>query len=291
MTASDPALQAGPSDAAAAAAVFRRLHPDQYLSRFLARGYRPDGRKLAASRAASVNAGSIATADGSALVRLGDTTVVCGIKAEVAEPDSARPNEGFIVPNIDLPALCSPKFKPGPPGDEAQTLSSWLYELLISSQTVPLDSLCISPGRAAWALYIDVVCINYDGNAFDAAVLAAMAALRDTRLPRANVDDDGQVVCTAKRHPLKLGPMPLTASFGIFTNQLLPDPTAFETPLLRTRITLALDPATKEGRLVKHAGLASVAGGAAAKGASGVEVLRQAWKLSEARVDELARLL
>ena len=30
-------------------------------------------------------------------------------------------------------------------------------------------------------LYIDVVCINYDGNAFDAAVMAVMAALRNSK--------------------------------------------------------------------------------------------------------------
>jgi exosome complex RNA-binding protein Rrp42 (RNase PH superfamily) len=40
--------------------------------------------------------GSVSTADGSALIRMGETTMVCGIKAEIAEPDSARPNEGFI---------------------------------------------------------------------------------------------------------------------------------------------------------------------------------------------------
>lgn len=91
--------------------------------------------------------GSVSTADGSALIRMGETTMVCGIKAEIAEPDSARPNEGFIseslsfisqvtaeyiVPNIDLPALCSPKFKPGPPVEEAQVYSNQLYDLLIS---------------------------------------------------------------------------------------------------------------------------------------------------------------
>jgi ribonuclease PH len=40
--------------------------------------------------------GSISTADGSALVRLGDTTIVCGVKAEIAEPDLDRPGEGFL---------------------------------------------------------------------------------------------------------------------------------------------------------------------------------------------------
>jgi exosome complex RNA-binding protein Rrp42 (RNase PH superfamily) len=40
--------------------------------------------------------GSISTANGSALVRLGDTTVVCGVKAEIAEPDIDHPNDGFL---------------------------------------------------------------------------------------------------------------------------------------------------------------------------------------------------
>jgi exosome complex RNA-binding protein Rrp42 (RNase PH superfamily) len=40
--------------------------------------------------------GSISTANGSALVRMGETTIVCGIKAEIAEPNMATPNEGFI---------------------------------------------------------------------------------------------------------------------------------------------------------------------------------------------------
>ena len=103
-------------------------------------------------------AGSISTADGSALVRIGATTVVCGVKAEIAEPELDRPAEGFLgasctpffspstlvhvvgsqprlaraVPNLDLPAICSPKFKPGPPTDEAQVLSDRLNEVLVS---------------------------------------------------------------------------------------------------------------------------------------------------------------
>ena len=42
---------------------------------------------------------------------------------------------------------------------------------------LPLDTLCIASGRAAWCLYIDATCLNYDGNAFDAALVAIMAAL------------------------------------------------------------------------------------------------------------------
>lgn len=40
--------------------------------------------------------GSISTANGSALVRIGETTVVCGVKAEIAEPDLDAPSKGFL---------------------------------------------------------------------------------------------------------------------------------------------------------------------------------------------------
>ncbi len=40
--------------------------------------------------------GSISTADGSALVRMGNTTVICGVKAEIAEPDLDSEEEGFL---------------------------------------------------------------------------------------------------------------------------------------------------------------------------------------------------
>jgi hypothetical protein len=40
--------------------------------------------------------------------------------------------------------------------------------------------LCIHPERAAWVLYVDATCINYDGNAFDAALIAMVAALKNS---------------------------------------------------------------------------------------------------------------
>jgi exosome complex component RRP43 len=151
---------------------------------------------------------------------MGATTVVCGVKAEIAEPELDRESEGFLgvyfflqcpsgrwnvlipippVPNLDLPAMCSPKFKPGPPSEEAQVLSDRLNQVLIScvpsqymytakiekqnvcrSNLLPLSSLCIHPGKSAWVLYVDATCINYDGNAFDATLLAMVAALRNS---------------------------------------------------------------------------------------------------------------
>jgi exosome complex component RRP43 len=36
--------------------------------------------------------------------------------------------------------------------------------------------------QAAWVLYADIVCLNYDGNVFDAALLALVSALKSSEL-------------------------------------------------------------------------------------------------------------
>ncbi|KAG7093557.1 hypothetical protein E1B28_007227 [Marasmius oreades] len=233
------------------AAIFQRLHPRVYLERFLAEGIRPDGRTEAEWRTVDINIGSISTANGSALIRMGGTTIVCGVKAEIAEPELDRPNEGFLVPNLDLPAICSSKFKPGPPSEEAQILSERLNDVLVASNILSLSSLCIHPGQSVWVLYVDATCINYDGNAFDAAVLAMVCALRDTILPQATYDEvTGRTTCSPihsnSKPGLKLklneGSIPIGLSFGVFGGtRILADPTSFEEPLLDTSVSIVID--------------------------------------------------
>lgn len=108
---------------------------------------------------------------------------------------------------------------------------------------LPTKRLLIQRGKAAWALYIDVVCINYDGNPFDAIVLAVMAALKHGKhvlvsqwslltisaatvtLPEANFDDDaGETVCSRSSVvslEYSLRKLPLACSFAIF-EELVP---------------------------------------------------------------------
>jgi exosome complex RNA-binding protein Rrp42 (RNase PH superfamily) len=50
-----------------------------------------------------------------------------------------------------------------------------------SSKFLPLSSLCIHPGKSCWVLYVDATCINYDGNALDAALIAMVAALKNSQ--------------------------------------------------------------------------------------------------------------
>lgn len=61
----------------------------------------------------------------------------------------------FLVPNLDLPAICSPRFKPGPPAEEAQVLSDRLNEILVRCA---LPSLFLFP-----IVILNLWYWNYDG--------------------------------------------------------------------------------------------------------------------------------
>lgn len=58
----------------------RVIHPVKYYRDYLNYDLRPDGRDLRKFRPVVINVDSIGTADGSAIVKIGNTTVVCGIK-------------------------------------------------------------------------------------------------------------------------------------------------------------------------------------------------------------------
>lgn len=56
----------------------------------------------------------------------------------MAKPKVEEPDQGFIVPNVELPPLCSSHFRPGPPSDIAQSASSYIDELINNSNCINL---------------------------------------------------------------------------------------------------------------------------------------------------------
>ncbi|KAJ3146572.1 hypothetical protein HDU86_008452 [Geranomyces michiganensis] len=223
---------------------FQKIHPAEFHRRFLSQGVRADGRPLHKFRKAKISLGPVSTANGSAMVRLGDTTVICGIKAEVAEPDPALPRSGFIVPNLDLPPLCSPNYRPGPPCELAQTVSEYIDQVIKSCDLVNPETLCIEPGHAVWVLYVDIVCLNHGGNVVDAALTALAAALKHTRLPTATFYESESTVRVTDTYtiPLTVNRTLIPITFGVFdATVVIADPTAEEEAHLSTTLTFVLD--------------------------------------------------
>lgn len=62
----------------------------------------------------------------------------------------------------------------------------------IFSKVFDLKQLCIVKGKHCWALFVDVLILESDGNTLDAAVIAARAALSATKLPGVSVEEDAE---------------------------------------------------------------------------------------------------
>ncbi|XP_013792602.1 exosome complex component RRP43-like [Limulus polyphemus] len=174
---------------------------------------RSDGRDCWKTRRTIINVGSIGTAYGSALVRRGKTTIVCGVKGELANSRPENPGDGFLVVNLDLPPLCCPLFKPGPPSEQSQSISQFLNDIVTSSGCVVLSDLSIE-GQLVWCLFVDIICLEYDGNVIDAAVLAMLAALTNTKLPKITVsNDNGEIKVSEALEILAVKSQPVTTTF------------------------------------------------------------------------------
>lgn len=293
---------------------FAKLSPHPYLLANLEPSddstppARSNGRAPLEVRKPTVNLSSLSHAHGSALVRTGDTTVICGIRGETILTDhipnfrasntqTELADYDLLVPNIELATGSTPQFLPGgPPTTLAQTLSTRIYSLLHSSQLLRAEDLRIWHKRPAeapisgdeeeegkeanegeeyvvgyWVLYIDLFFISFDGNPFDAAWAATVAALRDTKLPQARYDPDREMIVCSRKDPrsLTVETMPIACTAVIFTGKetkdqpadgkfwLLADPDTLEESLCAETVTIVIDCAGSSRRILsisKHGG-------------------------------------
>ncbi|KAI1365398.1 exosome complex exonuclease RRP43 [Xylaria arbuscula] len=321
-------------------ATFAKLSPHPYLLANLqpsdpssTPSSRTNGRQPTQARPPAINTSSLTHAHGSAVVRTGDTTVICGVRGETlttSQIPNYRPSSNdddgdsnnrtapsasadelrdydLLVPNIELATGCAPNFLPSvPPTTLAQTLSTRVYSLLHSSGVLNAEDLRIYhhhhhhhhenddgnddddksmqdaadeeedvdvPTRkvmAYWVLYIDLLFISLDGNPFDAAWAAVLAALRDTKLPPARWDADREMVlCSrdAPALPLSVSGLPIACTAAVFTAKerlkqtqsrntgggdkgafwILVDPDRFEESLCDENVTVVVDCSGEEG--------------------------------------------
>ncbi|XP_014483494.1 PREDICTED: exosome complex component RRP43-like [Dinoponera quadriceps] len=223
---------------------YKMIHPVKYLQDHSVQDIRPDGRKFLSFRPISINISSIVQADGSAIFKLGNTTVVCGIKAELTTPKIDTPECGYIVPNVELPPLCSPKFRPGPPSEQAQVISKLIDIILRNSTALDLTDLCICKRKLVWVLYCDILCLNYNGSVIDACTGALTAALKTLTLPVVNYNSETGVIVVhpKKRKPFVMRTLPVSTSFAMFEKQMLiADPTDEEESLSLGRLSIVID--------------------------------------------------
>lgn len=180
----------------------------QHLKILAENGDRIDGRAQWQGREVDIEVDCLYNADGSAKVVWGDTIVYVGVKFEVREPYSDRPTQGSLMCGAELRPVAHRKYEPGPPSPESIELGRVVDRGIRESGCIDMESLCIVPGESVWMVVIDIHVISDGGNIFDAAGLAAIAALRNATVPaqRFDVGEDYKlpvaltpIICTFTR--------------------------------------------------------------------------------------------
>ena len=217
----------------------------QQIAQLVADGKRLDGRGLRDYRPIQIESGIIQKAEGSARVRLGKTEVMVGVKIDLGEPFSDRPNDGVLTTNSEFVPLASPEFEAGPPGEESIELARIVDRGIRESKSIDLEKLCLIPGKKVLVVFVDVYVLNHDGNLVDAATLAAIAALMNTKIFKYTVKDE-EVVKKPGFTPLPLKDIPVSVTFASISGKLIVDPWLDEEEVMDARLTITF---TKEGKI------------------------------------------
>ncbi len=212
------------------------------IARLASTGQRLDGRNVQEYRQPIVIETNISwTAEGSAKVQIGKTVILAGVKLAIEKPYNDTPDEGGIMVNAELLPLSSPEYEPGPPGIKAVELARVIDRGIREAKAIDMKKLCITPGEKAWFMMIDIITINDDGNLFDAAGLAVLAALKSAHFPV--VDPETGAIDykhkTEETLPIIKEPVPVTI-YKIGTSLLI-DPTREEEDAYDARLTVASD--------------------------------------------------
>ncbi|HEX9710366.1 MAG TPA: exosome complex protein Rrp42 [Candidatus Thermoplasmatota archaeon] len=206
-----------------------------YLHEMALREQRVDGRKPDEMRKLEVIGNPIGTAEGSALVHLGGTSVIVGVKAAVGSPFADRPKDGVIITNTELVPMASPSFEPGPPSKDSIEIARVVDRSIRESKMLELGELCIKEGEKVWMLNIDIHAINYDGNLFDAALIGAVTALKLAKLP---AKDKG---IGPENVPLKVHHTPASTTAVKIGRNIFIDPQIDEESVAEARLTVGVD--------------------------------------------------
>ena len=202
-----------------------------YVYDLIDSGKRIDNRGFQDYREITVERDVIDKAEGSALVKIGDTAVLVGVKVEPGEPFPDTPNLGVIMTNAELRPGASPDFEPGPPGENSIELARVVDRGIRGSEALNLEKLCIEPGEKVWMTFIDIHILDNDGNLIDAAALGAIASLLKLRIPTERHGLTGDDMLSPSETPVAVSIIDVGGNF-------LVDPCLYEENAASSKLTV-----------------------------------------------------
>ena len=225
-----------------------------YIANYLDAGKRIDGRAFNEARNTEIELDVVAAkAEGSALVHLGDTSVIAGVKVLLGDPYADSPDKGVMMVTAELAPLASPLFELGPPKEPAIELARVVDRGVRESEMIDTSKLCIEPGKKVYMVFADVYPLDYDGNLIDASSLAVAAALQTAKFDEYKWED-GKAVPTGKKLDLPIRNSAVEVTVSRIGRHLVLDPSLKEEMVQDCRLTIAVDKDDKLRAMQKGGG-------------------------------------
>jgi len=199
---------------------------------------RIDGRRLDEYRPINIEKGRIKNASGSAVVTMGKTKVMVGVKFDIGTPYSDSPEEGNLMVNAEFSPIASPDFEPGRPGEDCIELARVVDRALREAHTIDFKKLCIEPGEKVLTVFVDIHVINNDGNLIDCSCLASLAAMMNAKMPK--IDEEGNLVRGEFEKELEIDHHPIEVTVCKVQDKFILDPNSDEEDPISAKLTIAV---------------------------------------------------
>ena len=151
-------------------------------------------------------------------------------------PDT--PNECIFSVSAEFTPLASAEFESGPPGENAIELARVIDRGIRESKTIETEKLVITPGEKVWSVFIDIHIIDNQGNLLNAAALAALSALLNTRMPK--LDAEGKINRDEHEGKLPVVHKPINISVCKLGDKLFLDPTKEEESVIDAKLSITV---------------------------------------------------
>jgi len=210
---------------------------EEYILEMLGKGMREHERGRMEYRDITIETNTIPHAEGSAMVDIGNTKVLVGVKLAVGDPMPDKPDEGVLITGAELLPLANAEYETGPPSPEAIEFARVVDRGIRAAEIVDTEALFIEKDKV-WNTFVDIYVLNYDGNLFDAGMLAAAAALLTSRMPKLEGDT---VIREGSLGRLKTKGIVTSCTYAKLGKNMLLDPNANEERIMSCRLTIAND--------------------------------------------------
>lgn len=212
------------------------------VRKLLVEGKRPDGRASNEFREITLETEVISTAEGSCLVKIGDTQVLVALKMATGQPYPDSPAEGVLITSAELVPSASPEVESGPPNSNRKyvEIARVVDRSVRESKMIDMDKMCIEEGKHVRMVFIDIHILDDLGNLIDAATLGAVLALKTGKMPKAKVKGE-ELVILDETEPLPIQRFPIACSVANFGGRLLVDPTNEEEIAMDSKIVFGID--------------------------------------------------